>query len=439
MKLLPIVVSLAVLTGGLTAGPRFSALTSYAAPTNLVDAPKTIVAADFDGDGYMDIAVGGSTLAVMYGSSDWSPGRFDVVSSGTVTDLISADIDGDGLPDLVFAAPASSNPLQRSAGVYVQLSHGRAFTEPQQLSTSTGLLTSGDLNGDGRADLLIAGADLTVLVSNAAGQYSVRTLASAPFRASYGRPAIADFNADGKLDLAVVAPSDQSILMYAGTGDGSFRSPVSRKGACTSVIASDLNRDGWLDVLLFGGCAPQVLLGDGKGSFSTGPYFSDSNAFPDSAAIADVNGDCLPDFIGSYQNFNLIGIRYGKGDGRFETSQYRPVGPQPAGFAAADLDEDGRVDLAIVNSSGSVSLQLNTATLGGLSFRATVLPLATNYTSLTSGDFNGDGLPDLAVLGRLTIEVFLRRSDGTFASAGRTELVTVADRIIALDVNRDGR
>ncbi len=225
---------------------------------------------------------------------------------------------------------------------------------------------------------------------------------------------VADFNHDGKPDLAVVnagsfstSTSQSSVSVLLGNGDGSFRPAVT-----TAVLNS----------------------GPGNGNAQ-------------SVVVGDFNGDGLPDVA-----LNTAGpagpaveVLLGKGDGSFPPNHLiLPVGPTPLSVAAGDFDHNGALDLVTANSNGTVSVLLGN---GDGTFRPrTDLAVGAAPRAVAVGDFNGDGRLDVAVAQQLsnTVSVLLGHGDGTFArpqsfvASGQDS--TFAPSSIAVgDVNGDGR
>ena len=225
---------------------------------------------------------------------------------------------------------------------------------------------------------------------------------------------VADFNNDGKPDLAVVNQGPSS----------------------TSTSQSSLS----------------VLLGNGKGSFqpavTTNVQNSGAgNGNAQSVAVGDFNGDGLPDVA-----LNTAGpagpaveVLLGKGDGSFQPNHLiLPVGQIPLSVAAGDFDHNGALDLVTANSNGTVSVLLGN---GGGSFRPRVdLAVGAAPRAVAVGDFNGDGLLDVATAQQLsnTVSVLLGHGDGTFArplvfAASGQDFTFTPSSIAVGDVNGDGR
>ena len=184
-------------------------------------------------------------------------------------------------------------------------------------------LVTADFNGDGKPDILASSPhQLQVLLGNGDGTFT--TLA--PFTATDyegNSVAVGDFNGDGKLDLAVTT-SANVIAVMLGNGDGTFQSPVDYGTARLPVFvtAADFNGDGKLDLAVAeeGSSNVAILLGSGDGTFQAAKLYP-AEKVPISLAVADFNGDGKPDIAVCNQSSKNISILLGSGDGTFQKEE----------------------------------------------------------------------------------------------------------------------
>jgi hypothetical protein len=258
----------------------------------------------------------------------------------------------------------------------------------------------------------------------------------------------ADFNGDGNQDVLLNLRT--SVGLAFGNGDGSIQAPVvysfanNTQGAGGGTLLGDFNNDGFPDV-----AAPalnpltlQVLLNGGNGTMQLEPELnlSTDTAFYDSTAIADLNGDGNQDLILSADL--SVGIALGNGDGTFQTLTYIPLPQNSTAVVVGDFNRDGIPDIAAsLNNYSGFSILIGN---GDGTFQQPV-----NYSSgieisyLATADLNGDGYPDLigSDLNSNSFYVMLNAGDGTFSPAvnyhgpqGTVEFGGIAPG----DINGDG-
>src|SRR5262245_46874336 len=283
----------------------------------------------------------------------------------------------------------------------------------------------GDLNGDGRLDLVTAniGGDpnnlpdppppgtVSVLLGSGGGTFSAATpYPTGSFIAS--SVAIGDLNGDGKLDLAVAYYGEQllgdgTISVVLGTGNGTFPaattySTLTGLPGAQAVAIGDLNGDGKLDLAVASASNRiSILVGNGDGTFVTQSPLSFTGLNNNgSIAIADLNGDgrldlAVTNFGTTFGAGTTVSVLFGRVGGGFNQVSLT-TGTNPSSVAIGDLNGDGHLDLAVANAgSNTVSVLLGN---GNGSFSA-ASPYATgaNPQSVAIGDLNGDGRLDLAV------------------------------------------
>ena len=318
----------------------------------------------------------------------------------------------------------------------------------------------GDLNGDGIQDLVIPESDfitfsqqVVVLFGNPDGSFQTPVTLNAG-TLSKGAAVIADFNGDGKNDIALTEKGGVVILL--GDGKGGFGSPLTSSGASSSIamIAGDFNGDGKLDLAMADTTNEvSVLLGKGDGTFQA-ELTAAVGANPAGLAAGDFNGDGRLDLAvtdsGSTQgqHGNTVAILLGMGNGRFQAASFVSVAAQPEGVAVADFNHDGKLDVVVTNTAtDQVSVLLGN---GNGKFQA---PLAFTVRSgpkpnsgyqptyITVADFNGDGNPDVVASSRnsSTATVMLGDGKGNLGRPANFLVGATPVAVIAGDYNHDGK
>ena len=317
-----------------------------------------------------------------------------------------------------------------------------------------GGIAVGDFNGDGKPDLAtvnVSSNDVSVLINSVNGTYLPAenyAVGTSPVSISIG-----DFNGDGKSDIAVINRVSSSVSVLLGNGDGTFQiqksTNISTGQLPDSLAIGDFNGDGKLDITVtvslpqVGQRAVAVLLGNGDGTFQAPVNYAVGSG-AQFAAVADFNSDGKLDIAVADSNANAISVLLGKGDGTFQPAANSSVGPpatvQVGPISVGDFNHDGRLDIVMTNRSSSNFLVF--LGNGNGSFAA---PLMTGVSlsvpfSVAVGDFDGDGLPDVAALGDGGLFVFLGRGDGTFQqSAGFVLGPEHSVAAVIADLNGDGK
>ena len=253
--------------------------------------------------------------------------------------------------------------------------------------------------------------------------------------------ATADFNGDGKFDLAV-ATGNNSVSVLLGKGDGTFPThteyPV--PGAPSAVIVGDFNGDGHADIATVDPFTSQItiLLGNGDGTFQGHNEYS-TGTHPVALATADVNGDGHLDIITCDLNDNKVGVLLGNGDGTFKAVVSYATGNGPSGVTIGDFNGDGKLDLAVAdNTDNTVAILLGN---GDGTFQAPVpFPTSVLPNSVVTGDFNGDGKLDLAVgTSNKAVAILLGNGDGTFQNYKTYAIGANAVILATADISGDGK
>jgi hypothetical protein len=441
--------------------------------------------ADFNGDGKQDV---GTLVGVNYNTvtSLWTFAISAVLSNGNGTfqaaqltpnpngtwddEILSADLNGDGKPDLVVV----HTPGPATFDVFLGNGDGTfALANPTPIPLSSTNLIAGvlsDVSGDGEVDLVViddqSPATLSVILGNGDGTFQSANTAALS-SGNLSNVAFADFNGDGKIDFAATdSNSNGQTVVYLAQSNGTYLAgaPLVTAehvyGTC-STAAGDLNGDGKPEIVT-ANCGSNleeliVYVNNGDGTFQSGKYYApaedsgagtDADLSPVAVTIADVNGDGKNDIVCSNYTSSDVTILLGNGDGtvKIPNAGYSIGGNAGYPAVVADFNGDGLADIVIPDENYSlVYLQ----GYGDGSFRAAkdyYAPIFDDYgansTAIASGDFNGDGYPDFVVgnngynqygVSTIGITVFLSRPDGTlmpgvnYGSGGNFVGVAVAD------------
>ncbi len=304
-----------------------------------------------------------------------------------------------------------------------------------------GTVLRGDFNGDGRLDLATVGAGVSVLLGNGDGTFSP-ALNSAAGLFAYNAVA-GDFNNDGKLDLAVLAVNP-GVYVLLGNGDGTFRNPVAvSTNTYNNLLVADFNGDGYQDLAALsaqvGGGAPTLFPGKGDGSFQAPITLSTGEVFY-SMAVADMNLDGTPDLVAiteSESTTTQAEVFLGNGDGTFQGGVSGPATSYAAAFTVGDFNGDGLPDVALITARDNI-VQPGDGH-GGLLPGIQSTPTPFNGPFVLAGDFKGDGRLGLAGFYTNRIYLLFGNGDGTF-SAGLTASTEAAPSwMVQGDFNGDGK
>ena len=363
-------------------------------------------------------------------------------TGGEQVSVVTADFNRDGKADLAVlnnAGQGCYSSVEPSISILLGNGDGTftAAASPSGAQFCADNLVVADFNGDGKPDIAVAanGTSFALLLGNGDGTFVTQNIPVDG--ASYANIATGDFNGDGRPDLAFLNLSTDAETILLGNGDGTFAVSSANPPAAPNAeleMVGDFNGDGWLDVATMGeqpaadGSAfddivINLSLGNGDGTFQLPTTTDVGNSLLPAAAfqnigVGDFNGDGKADLAiegaivnGPSTSSDGVLVLLAQGSGSFAAASPVPIKPSPrctqdqqcnqssnsGSIAVADFNGDGSVDLALLTDD-VVQVLLNNGK-GTFTAAATVDSGAEtdpDYLALTVGDFNGDGVPDLA-------------------------------------------
>ncbi len=403
--------------------------------------PNSVSVADLNLDGKSDLFLDSPGPSVVLGNGNGTFGSPTTYTTSRSNGGMVADVNGDGKGDLVLAGstnfgsgPPPAVMLGNGDGTFQAEKTFSGGSQPVQVTTA-------DLDGDGKLDLLVVSgmaagpaSTIGVLPGNGDGTFKAVTTFDA---GTYGWSVLSgDVNGDGKADVLVANRSTVSVLLGNGNGTLAARTTLAAGTAAQGLALGDVNGDGRLDLVVGAstGTVLSVMQGNGDGTFGTAQTLA-TGIGPKSVAVTDINGDGNLDLVAAnykYENSaSNVSVLLGNGDGTFAGQVTFGVGNQPSGVAVSDLSGDGLADVVVGNfANGTAGVLLRQVLNGSFTGQAytiapSVQPVVTGITRLNPAGATATGSSvsyavsfNEAVTGVDATDFRVVTSGGAFASPG---------------------
>lgn len=415
-----------------------------------------------DGGGTVNFVLGTNNPNASYECTNCGTGRF--LTSGSATAPVPQTLTFDSIPNQLFGVPPFPLAAQSNQLLPVTFSSTTptvckvAGDLVQMVSTGPCSITA---NQAGNASYQSASASQGFTISQATVSGTLMSAANSPFQVgtSPNSVAVADFNGDGKPDLAIAnygansGGPGSSVTVLLGDGSGNFTQasnspilvPTGQNGNSYSLAAGDFNADGRPDIAVAAVYSDNVtvLLGNGDGTFteaSGSPFAVGSHPQqPFFVTVGDFNNDGIQDLVTANAASNTVTVLLGNGTGGFTPAPNSPfpVGNTPESVAVGDFDGNGTEDLAVANvNSNNVTVLLGNGSGGFSAASGSPISVGTNPFSVAVADFDSNGKLDLATAnygGNVTVLMgngsggFTQHSGSPFSAGGAVSFVAAAD------------
>ncbi|HKU76166.1 MAG TPA: FG-GAP-like repeat-containing protein [Pyrinomonadaceae bacterium] len=378
------------------------------------------ITGDANNDTNLDLVVSASSgLTILLGDGNGNLTRAKSYTSGAngfigPSFAVFGDFNEDGKMDLAAA---------QLSGIGIMIGDGDgafhdALSYHSVLASPRGVVVA-DFNNDGKKDFAALGQPfggfppgigVEVALGDGAGNFTRKSFSDFGFQ-GISRIATADFNGDGKADLAVTRPADGRVYILINDGTGGFAASANSVpnffvGFQPSAIKDgDFNNDNKADLIVI---TPQtnnfsVMLGDGSGGFSllTGIQLQGTSSFFDDVDVGDFNADGKADLAVVRSGSNTVQVLQGNGFGFFSNYATAPTPTTPISVVVRDLNGDGKPDIAATSSGQQGIIKQAYVTVlinnGAGGFTSADYPNADAGGMIGVGDFNDDNQPDLVV------------------------------------------
>jgi FG-GAP-like repeat len=436
-----------------------------------------VLVTDLNGDGISDLILADEGndgfFTAQLGNPDGTfRAPYQVFSaSGASLSFVAGDFSNNGRKDLAFIVYTVTGNgtttlyhntltilLNKGDGTFQQSnSYTLNTTNPGQ---GLPLLSSGDINGDGKADLAVVygGANGTVVPYLSSGNGVFVKESSFSAGKNPGSAVIGKLNSDAYGDLAI--PTSTGVTTLFGSPSGAltvgpfvtYQNPTGQSGFGSNLLLADVSRDGKTDMVFTSSNLVFVYKGNGDGTFASPAVYSVPSTL--ALSLADTNGNGNLDLAvigllsgrGSDIGSISLLINDGKGSYRAAPNSYSPLA---TGIVSADFNHDGKRDVAFVNTpsctapcNGKVTIFTGT---GSTYFNAgTQYTIGMHGMAIATGDLNGDGVTDLVVTNgtpgdNADVSILLGIKTGGFQPSHNLRLGSLSNDAFLVDMNHDGK
>jgi hypothetical protein len=417
-----------------------------------------IVMADVNNDQYIDAIVGngkqGNQLLINAGGKGedifYAPTNLPGDVTLVTQSIAVADVNYDGLVDIIIGNKGSNNQLLINAG---DGNFEDIIDLPGDASSNTKSIAVGDVNNDGMIDIIVGndGKSNQLLTNIGDGTFedaSDLPAGNGTMMKTYA-VAVADVNGDGMVDIIVGNNGHMNELLM-NSGGGNFDELLNLPGDSTmkthSLAVADVNKDGLVDILIGNEGGVNQLLMNNDNKFDRAPIPLPGNSLSGTYSIntADMDNDGMVDILIGNSNFRNQ-LLMNSGRGTFEVEIDLPGGKDKTySITAADVDNNGMVDIIVGNDDkGSNQLLMNEIEDVGFEDATNMMP---NHSSddldtsvMIAADMDNDGLVDILIgnLGQ-TNQLLVNTGFGKFTSKAFNNPERLTRSIAVADVNNDG-
>ncbi|CAF2767020.1 unnamed protein product [Rotaria sp. Silwood2] len=427
-------------------------------PTGLDSSPQFIVTSDFDNDKNLDLVVANTEYNNVFLLKGYGNGSFSIAAThatgpfSTPKSIVTGDFDNSNRSDVAIINSVTNNILILSSfavhPITSRLNYSTgAYSQPDSIAV-------GDFNHDNQLDIVVANSNsssIGVFLGLGNGTFESQRIYVIENNARPQSVALGDFNNDNNLDIVVGISGINSIRIYLGNGNGTFKytNMYQVEGFYPFLVAvGDFNQDNNLDIVTaaYGINSAGVFLGYGNGTFTIlKTYAPESDIYSNSVAVGDFNNDSLLDFVIAHYRRATISIHLGYGNGSFYISMIISTGVNyPSNIAIGDLNNDEQLDLIFADpysSSIDTMFGYGNGTFGSIHMYLT--GVGSYPWSIGLGHLNNDTFLDIVVVNQwyFSISIILGNRNGTFGAQNMfsTGFASLPSSIAFGDFNNDNQ